>query len=141
MARQLRSAGAVCVLALALAAPARAAPFTPAAERAYNVAVRYWRGGPTDCLTLDREIVADGSLPEGDTGWATVPTEPTDCVLYVARRLTTPGNFIALCGVLVHEVGHLRGLGHSTDPASVMYPYSRRPPGICWRAGLREMNR
>jgi len=139
--RHLRSAGAACLLALALAAPARAAPFTPEVERAYNVAERFWHGGPTDCLTLDREIVPDGALPGDDLGWATVPTEPTDCVLYVVRRLATPANFIQLCGVLTHEVGHLRGLEHSTDPASVMYPTQTRPPAICWRAGYREMNR
>lgn len=128
------------MLALALAAPARAAPFTPTAERAYNVAVRYWRGGPTDCLTLDRQIVPDGSLPEGAEGWATVATEPTDCVLYVERALVRPSMFVRLCGILTHEVGHLRGLDHSADPRSVMYP-DPTPPRVCFRAGLRELNR
>lgn len=136
-----KSAGAAVLAALALAAPARAAPFTPEAERAYDVAERYWRGGPTDCLTLDREIVPDNSLPGNDLGWATIPTEPTDCVLYVARRLAAPRDFTQLCGVLTHELGHLRGLQHSTDPTSVMYPTQIRPPAICWRAGLRESNR
>lgn len=139
--RQLRSAGAVAIAALALAAPARAAPFTPAVNRAYNVAVRYWGGGPTDCLTLDRQIVPDGSLPDGGIAWATIPTGPTDCVLYVERTLARPDHWVQLCGVLAHEVGHLRGLGHSADPADVMYPGLNRPPAICFRAGVRELNR
>src|SRR4051794_3143245 len=35
------------------------------------------------------------------------------------------------CTVIVHELGHLTGHRHSTDPADVMYPYYTRPLAAC----------
>lgn len=34
-------------------------------------------------------------------------------------------NYNALLGVAVHELGHVMGLGHSTDDTSIMYPVYR----------------
>lgn len=139
--RQLRTLCGAVVASLAVAAPSSAAPFTPALERAQTTAERYWGGGPVDCTSLDRQIVPDGSLGEGVEGRATVPVEPQPCILYVVRSLARPNMFVRACGVLAHELGHLRGLGHSDDPADVMYAYTNAPPAICFRAGIRELNR
>jgi hypothetical protein len=50
------------------------------------------------------------------------------CVLEVE-----PGAWLwkDLCSVVVHEVGHLRGLGHSGDRRSVMYPRIVRTATAC----------
>ena len=36
-----------------------------------------------------------------------------------------------LCSVVVHEYGHAKGLGHSTDRRNVMYPELVRTADVC----------
>lgn len=139
--RHLWSLTASAAVLLALSAPARAAPFTPQLERAYAAAVQWWGETPSNCTTLDREIVADAAMPEGSEGWATIPVKLTPCVLYLRRTLAAPRWFERACAVMVHEVGHLLGYQHSDDPASVMYPEVVAIPRRCSRLGLRELNR
>lgn len=141
MTRQLWSLSLAVIALLALCAPARAAPFTPELQRAYAAAVGFWGEAPTECTSLDREIVDDAAMPEGAEGWATIPEEPTPCVLYLRQTLAKPRMFIRACAVLIHEVGHLLGYEHSADPANVMYPEVVAIPPLCQRAGLRELNR
>lgn len=141
MTRQLRTLAAVVLALLVLCAPARAAPFTPELQRAYSAAVGWWGETPTNCTSLDREIVDDAAMPEEAEGWATVATVPTPCVLYIDRTLAVPRWFERACAVMIHEVGHLLGYEHSTDLRNVMYPEVVAIPGICDRLGLREMNR
>jgi hypothetical protein len=124
-------------LLVALPATVRAAPFDASLNRAYKVAETYWEGGPLGCSTLDQQIVPEDNL-EGDP-WAvateTRPTaEPEPCVNYVSRRLARPRWFYTACAVEIHELGHLRGFGHSDDPASPMYAGNvLYIPGICIR--------
>ena len=115
---------AVGVLAtLALAGSVQAAPFTPRLNLAYKVANEYWGGPPTECTTIELAVVPDGSLAQSSFGGeATTPSGPeSNCFLYVVRNLARPKLFAAACLTVAHEVGHLHGLQHSSDPFSVMY--------------------
>jgi Matrixin len=69
-----------------------------------------------------------GQAGESDVKWLELPgsgRQYTQCDIKVDRAAvdSIPGvsNRKALCGVLVHEYGHLAGKDHSGDPNSVMF--------------------
>jgi hypothetical protein len=128
------------VAALALGASgAKAAPFTTGLNRAYGAAIKYWGGEPTNCLSVDRQIVPNETLPEDADGWATIPTdELIPCVLYISRWLAKPLEWGVMCRIMVHEMGHLHGLIHNEIPGSVMNPETTKMPRICTRVVDRE---
>lgn len=131
----------VCI-ALAIAHRAAAAPFTPELRLAYNLAVKHWGGPPEGCSSLDLEVVSAEQLPDDRLGEATQP-EPGEyipCLLYIRAELATPRLFIRACAVIRHEVGHLKGFGHSPDPRSIMYEHITLLPSGCWRTSLWLMN-
>jgi len=129
----------VVVLALRVAGT-EAYPFTPGLNRAYQDAVHYWGGEPSRCSSLDKEIVPNGALPEGASGWATIPASGafTPCVLYVSRWLAKPLEWGVACRVIVHEMGHLHGLQHNATPGDVMNPETTQMPPICAKRVDRE---
>lgn len=88
----------------------------PAALTAsYAEAVAYWGGEPSWCASVE---LSEGVV-EGELGHADIPTAFGDeCGIVLAPGL----DGCLLASVMRHEVGHLRGLGHSADPANVMYP-------------------
>lgn len=45
---------------------------------------------------------------------------------------------LTVCAVLVHEVGHAAGFGHSADPRDAMYPELRNPWWGCRKLLRRE---
>lgn len=140
---RLSVAAGVAVVALATAAPSYAAPFTPELNRANQVALGFWDETPTDCTSIDREIVPNAALSDDGEGFASIPSEPQPCVLWLARRLAAPRLAGRACAILIHEEGHLLGYEHSDDPHNVMYPdvVGGFIPAVCTRFELRELNR
>jgi hypothetical protein len=63
--------------------------------------------------------------------------QSSTCHVYVAFQRMHQQLLRFKCRVLMHEFGHLAGLGHSTNPHSVMYPITQDIPNnslACWRA-------
>jgi hypothetical protein len=120
-------------LALALLAPAAAAHAQspakrwpvggPAMQAAHRVAIEHW--GREPCHG-DIEV-SWGRLSEDENARATwtnqgdsaATIELCDIVFNQSQAWEWP----KLCTVFAHELGHLEGEGHSSDPADVMYPY------------------
>lgn len=132
----------IFMLLLLAATHASAAPFTAELDYAYELANEHWNGPPTNCSSIDFEIVDEGALGEGIEAEATIP--PSDrsipCILYVVRKLAQPDFFPRACAVLRHEDGHLHGFDHSSDPHSIMYPSITYIPSQCDVATLYVMN-
>lgn len=84
------------------------------------LAAAFWGQAPPCQPTL-----AHAELPPPAVGLANL----ADCSITVdPTRLTFAGGE---CMVVLHEYGHLLGLGHSEDPNDVMYPVIRAPIWPC----------
>jgi hypothetical protein len=128
---------------LAPATATQAAPFPPRLDFAYELAVHYWGQDPSACATIDKEVVPHGGLGTLETapiaGLATqvpaqAPAGSVSCILWIDRSYAQPVVFSGLCAVMIHEVGHLLGMSHSSDPASVMNENPPIPP-LCAAKG------
>jgi hypothetical protein len=89
------------------------------------IAAAFW-GQTPDC---GQPTIATASLPVAARLEVVGTFDPDSCVIVV-----DPSHFRfsgAACMAVVHEYGHLLGLGHSLDPNNVMYPLMRRPLWPC----------
>jgi hypothetical protein len=102
-------------------ASAQARPFGPVEEADYAYAQAFWG---VQSPPLCGEVVKTVEPPAtGTTADATMPTSLTSrCVMQVSEEPVESNGPGIVCIAIIHEFGHLLGLGHSADPGSVMYP-------------------
>lgn len=57
-----------------------------------------------------------------------------ECPVWIGpgREEASVRNRVEVCTITTHEVGHLLGNGHSTDPDSIMWPVLGRVTWPCW---------
>jgi hypothetical protein len=111
------------VLALVLhGGHAHAAP-APTALGDVAIAEEFWGGPPTQCTSLAIGFApipgAGGDATQPAPGWS----GPCEMQLSEVGTVTATGRVITpeiACVIVIHEEGHLHGLGHSTNPTSVM---------------------
>lgn len=120
----MRAAVVAGAVSLALATSASAAPLSPSAQFAYNVAAAQWGG--TGCAVVDAQVVP-ASLP-GVVATYSAPGEP--CFVYVSRDVAAPLAFAKVCKALVYIVGTWHGRTIGTE----------RVPRVCLAKSLFLLN-
>lgn len=102
------------------------AAFATVALASLGVADRYWANRTDTCpRTYVSAMVAPWSLTDGQLAGASRDSHE-DCAVSIDAQY--PMGARDLCKLIVHEVGHLRGVKHSMDPRSVMYTPFRPDP-------------
>lgn len=117
---------------LAIAASIMPAPPAADLNRAIEVARAAYPASPCNGREVYR--VVDRIDDAGDTRAQGAATA-SSCAVELATRRRGP----LLCGLVVHEHGHLAGLAHSDDPADVMHSSAPAPPAC--EPTARELSR
>lgn len=110
---------------LLFATAAKAAPATPEAEADYAAALVWWGQQPVQCASVTLSMAPTDPQGEGATARGTQPkpgASGLECTVEIYEDKWAEESTCMRGMVLRHEAGHNLGLGHDTDPASIMHP-------------------
>lgn len=134
--------GLLCALALSTGT-ASGAPLSPELEADYQLALSAWGvTAPPQCTSVDRQMVPRSDIQiAGASGeaWTPDPDYLGPCYLRIASDIALR---CERWGVMLHEVGHLLGYPHSSDPRSPMDVEWSNVEGVgCRLAEVRRLER
>lgn len=101
----------------------------------YFKAVEWWgQGEPPGCesVSLETVLAIEGNLDANGAAWPATQFGP-ECRIEI---ITANTKRCALVETMRHEVGHLLGYGHSSNPGMVMYPTNDQQEPVCTRSEL-----
>jgi hypothetical protein len=138
MSRRRSAFWAVALTATALALPsaAGAADETPwldaGVARYMRIAQAFWGGSvPTCVLNGETLVPAHAVLFDDPDPEVAARGDQPGCVLRIDRGTWPTLSRVEACTIVVHEWGHMLGLGHSADPDDLMAEYPRHAPAPC----------
>ena len=112
-----------------------------AMNQAMATAQQHWGGVPCGGAVELRWSDLDQSMNAQAT-WTATPGAPpstyTGCLVEFNRQI--PYDYGRLCSAMLHEVGHLMGQAHSTDPGSPMSHEYLGPVGPCSLGDIPEQD-
>lgn len=131
------------MVAVLLVFPAGAAakPFGPVEQEHLQLALKHW--GPMPCPFGVSYHLTDSAARLTSNGKAIAYAG--DCEVGLSDNLARDGfNYVERCTVLLHELGHVQGREHSSNPADPMFhnlDKMTRHPRVCTRGAKLRAGR